>query len=134
LSQVARGGDGRIYIADLDARHGEDVVYAFRPSGEGEEIFKLRPLPEAPELLGWKAAGDRLAAAYLKPEPQPDASPNERRGSYWIAVYDTVARDGDSPPKVYGPAPGPPICYRHEVSGDRFTFLRDGKLVTMAAP
>ena len=133
FDQVVRGGDGRIYLAQLDARQGEDVVYAFRPSGEGGEAFTLRPMPKAPLLLGWKAAGRRFAAAYQSAEPQPAASTNEHRGSFWIAVYDNGAVGGDLQPTVYGPAPGPPICYRHEGSGDRFTFLQNGKLVTMSA-
>ncbi len=134
LGHLARGGDGRIYLAEPDARQGEDVVYAFRPSGEGEEVLTLRAVPMAPQLVGWKAEGDRLAAAYYRPDPQPDGSTSERRGSYWIAVYGSVGAAGNEPPVVYGPAPGTPICYWHEDSGDRFTFLHGGKLVTMASP
>lgn len=134
LGQLARGGDGRIYLAEPDARHGEDVVYAFRPSGDWEETFTLRKMPMAPQLVGWKAEGDRLAAAYFQPDPQPDGSSSERRGSYWIAVYGNVGAGGDESPVVYGPAPGTPLCYWHEDSGDRFMFLQAGKLVTMASP
>jgi hypothetical protein len=134
LDQITRGGDGRIYVAALDAREGEDVVYAFGPSGDRREVFTLRPMAQAPRLLGWKAAGRRFAAAYQRDERAPEASPGEHRGRYWIAVYDNRAGGGDLQPTVYGPAPGPPICYRHEESKDRFTFLQDGKLVTMSAP
>jgi hypothetical protein len=134
LDQITRGGDGRIYVAALDAREGEDVVYAFGSSGDSKEAFTLRPMPKAPRLLGWKAAGRRFAAAYQRDEPRPEAAPGEHRGRYWIAVYDNRAGGGDLQPTVYGPAPGPPICYRHEASRDRFTFLQDGKLVTMSAP
>ena len=132
LDQITRGGDGRIYVADLDAREGEDIVYSFEPSGDSHEAFTLRPMPKAPRLLGWKAAGDRFAAAYQGDESIPGAGPGEHRGSYWIAIYSSPT--GGVAPTVYGPAPGPPICYRHEDSGERFTFLRDGKLVTMSAP
>jgi len=134
LDQITRGGDGRIYVADLDAREGEDIVYSFESSGDSHEAFTLRPMPNAPRLHGWKAAGDLFAAAYQSDELVPGASPGEHRGSYWIAVYRNRTGGGASEPTVYGPAPGPPICYRHEDSGDRFTFLRDGKLLTMLAP
>jgi hypothetical protein len=132
LSQVVRGGDGRIYLAEPDARQGEDVVYAFRPSGDWEESFTLRPMPKAPELLGWQAAGDRFAATYFGTDPQPGASSSGRKGSYWIAVYGNVGVGDVERPLVYGPAPRAPICYWHEDSGDRFTFLQGSKLVTMA--
>ena len=133
-SQVARGDDGRIYLAEPDAREGMDAVYALGPHGQSQEIFTLRPMPDARELVGWKAAGGHFAAAYLRRDPQPDSSSSDGRGRYWIAVYDAGAGGRGAEPKVYGPAPGAPICYRHEESGDRFTFLRDGKLVTMSAP
>lgn len=135
FDQITRGGDGRIYVAGLDNREGGDVVYAFEASGDSKEAFTLRPIPKAaPRLLGWKAAGDRFAAAYRRDESTPESAPGEHRGSYWIAVYRNQTRGGAPEPTVYGPAPGAPICYRHEDSGNRFTFLRDGKLVTMSAP
>jgi hypothetical protein len=134
FDQIARGGDGRIYIAQLDARAGEDVVYAFRPSGDSEEVFMLRRIPKAPRLLAWKTSGDRFAAAYLRPDLRAKASPGELWGDYWIAVYNNPIGAGDLEPTIYGPAPGPPICYRHEEAGERFTFLQGGSLVTMSAP
>jgi hypothetical protein len=134
LDQITRGADGRIYLADLDARKGEDVVYAVDSSGDSREVFTLRPMPLAPRLLGWKAAGHRFAAAYGRDEPTPGASPGEHRGRYWIAVYSNPTRGRGLEPTVYGPAPGPPICYRHDATGDRFTFLQEGSLVTMSAP
>jgi len=71
-------------------------------------------------------------ATYLRPDPQTESRSGERRGSHWIAVYSNVGAGGELEPTVYGPAPGPPICYQHEESGDRFTFLQEGKLVTMS--
>jgi hypothetical protein len=133
FDHLARGGDGRIYVTQQDARQHEDVVYAFRSSGESEEVFKLRPMPRGPQLLGWKAAGDRFAATYLEREQQSEASSGDQRGRWWIAVYSNVADVGELQTTVYGPAPGPPLCYQHKGSGDRFTFLMDGtKLVTMS--
>ena len=134
LGHLARGGDGRIYLAEQGARQGEDVVYAVRPSGQGEEVLTLRPNPKAPDLVGWKADGNRFAATYLRVDPQPEASSDGRGGSYWIAVHRNAGAGDAEPPVVYGPTPGPPICYRHEESSDRFTFLQGGKLVTMASP
>jgi hypothetical protein len=134
LDQITRGVDGRIYIAGLDARKGEDVVYAVDSSGDCREVFTLRSIPWAPRLLGWKAAGRRFAAAYQRDEPTPGASPGEHRGRYWIAVYDNPTRGSGLAPTVYGPASGPPICYRHDATGDLFTFLQEGSLVAMSAP
>ena len=41
----------------------------FDPRVKAEEVFTLRPMPKAAQLLGWKAAGDRFAAAYFRPTP-----------------------------------------------------------------
>jgi len=135
FNHMVRGGDGRIYVAEQDALQDKAVVYAFGPSGESEELFKLRPMPRGPQLLGWKAAGDRFAAAYLEAEQQPEGSSSEdQRGRWWIAVYGNLANGGELQ-TIYGPAPGPPLCYQHKESEDRFTFLIDGaKFVRMSSP
>jgi len=105
------------------------VVYAVSASGQTERVFKLPPMPKDPPLLAWKAADDRFAASY-----QSDAS-GDQRSRWWIAVYSNIADGSEPETTLYGPAPGPLLCYQHKSSKDRFTFLTDGtKLVTMSSP
>jgi hypothetical protein len=76
------------------------------------------------KLVGFKSAGDRLAAIYN------EASPDGRIGRFWIAVLSTVA--GGEVESYYGPVSGLPACYQREGSADRFTLFWDGNVVTMA--
>jgi hypothetical protein len=135
FDQMVRGGDGRIYVAEPETREDRDVVYAFGASGETEQVFKLRAMPTRPRLMGWKAAGDRFAAIYLQPEQHDNASAGEVQGKWWIAVYNNVTDAAGIEMTIYGPTPGPPICYQHKDSKDLFTFLEDGsKLLAMSSP
>jgi hypothetical protein len=123
---MARGGDGRVYFVDQNSNQRKDLVYAFSSDGAFEEAFSLARLPRQLQLIGWNAAGNRLAATYGEPDPS-----DLLRRRWWIAVYSNVASHGELQ-AVYGPAPSPPLCYRHELV-DRFTFLGDGgRLVTMS--
>jgi hypothetical protein len=126
FGQMVLGGDGRIYVTQPGERPGETVVYAVSASGESERVYTLRPMPGDLPIVGMKAAGDRLAAVYLE-----HSGESER---WWIAVYGNVPSDPASPLAVYGPAPGVPISYRQEESGDRFTFLKGGNFMTMSSP
>jgi hypothetical protein len=126
FGQMVRGGDGRIYVTQPGERPAETVVYAVSASGESERVYTLRPMPGDLPLVGMKAAGDRLAAVYLEHGGES--------GRWWIAIYGNVASDLASPLAVYGPAPGVPISYRQEESGDRFTFLKGGNFMTMSSP
>jgi hypothetical protein len=131
---MVRGSDGRIYVTQEDVPKGGDVVYAISASGESERLFKLRPMRRDPQLMGWKAAEHRFAAIYLDPAQRLTGSAGEQRGRWWIAVYSDAADGAEPEATFYGPAPGPPICYEHSGSRDRFTFVVDGaKLVTMSA-
>lgn len=133
FDHMARGGDGRIYLTEYNAEQDRTLIYAISESGESEQVFKLRPMWKDAQLMGWKAADDRFAAVYLVPERRPDASSEEQSGLWWIAVY-SHAVDEAEPPTVYGPAPGPPICYKRRGSMDRFTFVTDGgKFLTMSS-
>ena len=128
------GGDGRIYVTQEDVPKGGDVVYAISASGDSERVFKVRPMRKDPQLKGWKAAGHRFAAIYLDTAQQLQHSSGEQRGRWWIAVYSNVSDGAEPQATVYGPAPGPPVCYEHKGSTDLFTFITDGaKLVTMSA-
>jgi hypothetical protein len=129
FDQMARGRDGRIYLTQGDPGQDGDVVYAISASGQSERVFKLPPLPKEPQLVGWKAADDRFAATY-----RAEASSGERTGRWWIAVYSNVTDGPEPETTLYGPAPGPPICYQHKRSRDRFTFLTGAQLVTMSSP
>jgi hypothetical protein len=128
FDQMVRGGDGRIYVTQPAELPDENVVYAINTSGETEKVCTLPRLLGGPSFVGLKAAADRLAAVYVE-----GGSGTER---FWIAIYDSVAANsgGTSPLAVYGPAPGVPISYQHEESGDRFTFLKEGHFVTMSSP
>jgi hypothetical protein len=131
---IVRGGDGRIYVTQKDAQQGRDVVHALGPSGESEEVFKLRPMVRDSRLMGWRAAGDQFAAEYLEAGHEAEgASSGDQKGRWWIAVYGSSG-DGVELKSVYGPAPGPPVCYQHTASADRFSFLKDAAtVVTMAS-
>jgi hypothetical protein len=130
FNQMVRSGDGRIYVTQQGERSGENVVFAISASGQSERLFTLPRLPGEPPLRGLKAAGDRLAAVYLETQETVSGGPKQR---WWVAIYSNAASEGDLPLAVYGPAPGAPISYRQEDSGDRFTFLRQGQLVTMSS-
>jgi hypothetical protein len=127
FDHLARGGDGRIYLIEEDPGQEADFVHAISPSGQGERLFKLPSMPSKPRLMGWKVAGDRFAAVYESPAPS-----GERSSRWWIAVYTHLANEAEPETTVYGPAPGVPICYEHDRSGDRFIFLAGGKLVSMS--
>ncbi len=125
VGQMTRADDGRIYVTQQGTREGEHVVFAISPSGYSERRFTLRRLPGNPRLVSLKSAAGRLAATYVQPR-------TEKSSSQWrIAVYSNTASDGEPPLAVYGSAPGTPISYKHE-GGDRFTFLKGGKFVTMS--
>jgi hypothetical protein len=129
FDRMVRGGDGRIYVTREEDVGQGDVVYAISASGQSERVFKLPPMPKDPPLVAWKAADDRFAASY-----RSDASSGEQTSRWWIAVYSNVADGPEPETTLYGPAPGPLICYQHKRSGDRFTFLTEGtRLVTMSA-
>jgi hypothetical protein len=133
FDHMVRGSDGRIYVTQEDVPKSGDVVYAISASGDSERVFKLRPMRRDPQLMGWKAADHRFAAIYLDAAHRLKGSAGEQRGRWWIAVYSDVADGAESQSTIYGPAPGPPICYQHKGSRDRFTFVADGaKLVTMS--
>jgi len=128
FDRMVRGSDGRIYVTQGEVGQG-DVVYAVSASGQTERVFKLPPMPKDPPLVAWKAADDRFAASY------PSDAPGEQRSRWWIAVYSNIADGSELETTLYGPAPGPLLCYQHKGSKDRFTFLTDGtKLVTMSSP
>jgi hypothetical protein len=130
FDRMVRGGDGRIYVTQEDDAGQGDVVHAVSASGESERIFKLPRLSKDPPLVAWKAANDRFAASY-----RSDAAPGEQASHWWIAVYSSGPEGVEPDASLYGPAPGPLICYRRGGAGNRFTFLMDGtKLVTMSAP
>ena len=122
---MVRGRDGRIYLTQPDPGEEGDTVYAISSTGDAERVFKLPRMPKDPSLLGWTASEDAFAATYH--------DGGEQSGRWWVAVY---RNDGDDvQTTVYGPAPGPPICYEHVGAKDRFTFVKDGtKLVTMSSP
>ena len=125
FDHMARGRDGRIYVTQPDPGEEGDTVYAISPGGDAERMFKLPRMPKDPSLLGWTASDDAFAATYH--------DGGEQSGLWWVAVY---RNEGDEvQTTVYGPAPGPPICYEHVGAKDRFTFVKDGtKLVTMSSP
>jgi hypothetical protein len=123
MERMARGGDGRIYVTHDQGDKGI-LVTAISPSGQSERVLAMQSGPERASLDGWRAAGDRFAAAYK--------SAQEGQSSrWWIVVHRTLSGSADDQ-QVYGPAPGPLLCYSHRESGERFTFYVDGKLVTMS--
>lgn len=125
FDHMVRGRDGRIYITQPDPGEEGDTVYAISSNGDAERMFKLPRMPKDPSLLGWTASDDAFAATYH--------DGGERSGRWWVAVYRSEGEDVET--TVYGPAPGPPICYEHVGAKDRFTFVKDGsKLVTMSSP
>lgn len=128
---MARGDDGRIFVAEQDPSRDEVVVYAFAPSGVTETLLGLKPMPRDRRLMGLRSSGGRIAAVYFAEGPEAESPSGEPRGRAWIAVYDSGA--GGELQRLYGPAPGVPVCYERSGSEDRFTFVVDGdRLVTMA--
>jgi hypothetical protein len=128
FDQMVRGDDGRIYLTWQETGEERDIVYAVSASGESERAFAVPPLPKEPQLVGWKAADDRFAGTY-----RSEASSSEGAGRWWIAVYSNVSAGSEPETTLYGPAPGPLICYQHKRSGDQFTILTEGtKLLTMS--
>jgi hypothetical protein len=124
FDHMVRGGDGRIYL--LRAERDNDVVYALSPDGACELAFKLTSVSSNSQLTNWSAAGDRLAATYMEPDPS-----GGHKNRWWIAVYRSATAHGRVE-ALYGPLPGPPLCYHHGQE-DRFTLLADeGRLVTMS--
>ena len=127
FDHMVRGGDGRIYITQEDPGEDGEIVYAISPSGDAERLFKLPRMQKDPRLMGWRASGDRFAATYHQG--------GGRSGRWWVAVYGNAGDESEVQTTLYGPTPGPPICYEYIGSKDRFTFLKDGaKLVTMSSP
>ena len=134
FDHMVRGGDGRIYVTQEDVPKGGDVVYAISASGESERVFKLPRMRKNPKLMGWKAAGRYFAATYLDAARRLRDSSGEERGRWWVSVFSDVTDGAEPEATVYGPAPGPLLCYEHKGSRDRFIFVMDGaKLVTMSA-
>jgi hypothetical protein len=132
---MVRGGDGRIYVAQPDAQQDRHAVYALRPSGGSEEVFKTQVLPKRAHLMGVKASRDRIAAVYLEPDQGPAVGAEALGGKWWIAVYGNLVMPAELETKVYGPMPGPPLCYSHRESTDYFTFVVNGThLVSMSSP
>jgi hypothetical protein len=130
---MARGGDGRIYVAEQDAQSDEAAVYAIGPHGDIETVLDLQRTPRDRRLIDFRSSGNSLAAVYEETAPGSDSSSGEQRKRWWIAVHDNLP--GGELQALYGPVPGPPLCYQRTGSQDRFTFLTDGdKLVTMAPP
>jgi hypothetical protein len=128
VEHMLRGGDGRIYVTRPGEEPGEHVVHAISPSGVSEEVLVLPRLVGEPRLSDLKASRNRLAAAYVESIGQTLRS--------WIAVYDLhykVEGESPTPLALYGPAPGVLIAYRREGSSDRFTFVKEGKFVTMSS-
>jgi hypothetical protein len=122
FGDMVRGEDGRIYLVDL--RKG--AVYAVTGDGIFEKAFSLRKVAADLRMMGWNAAGDRLAATYSEQDPS-----DKNRTRWWIAVYANVSTHAEFQ-GLYGPAPSPPLCYQHG-QVDRFTFLGDqGRFVTMS--
>lgn len=122
---MVRGDDGRIYVTQRGGRQEGDVVHVLDALGQSKVAFKLAPMPNKGRLSVWQAAGDRLAATYLEEGRSSEAASGEHSGRWWIAVYGNVAGRAKVQ-TIYGPAPGPPICYQYEASRDTFTFLKDG--------
>jgi hypothetical protein len=117
------GDDGRIYVAEQDARLAYIPVFAFEPSGVSGEAFRLRSVPKRWQLRGLQAVTGKVAAHYF------EASPDGKGGRWWISVVDSSLGEVQA---LYGPASSKPLCYQREGSEDRFTFFSAGKLVTMA--
>jgi hypothetical protein len=130
---MARGDDGRIYLIRPDGPDGREVVYTVTALGDVEKAFTLAPMRGSPRLSGLQASGGRLAATYLERDPSTGATSGELRGRWWIAVYDNLA-DAGALQAIYGPAPGPPVCYEHRDSMDRFSFLKDGSRIVRMSP
>jgi hypothetical protein len=128
FDRMVRGGDGRIYVTQEDGAGEGDVVYAISAAGDTERLFKLPRMPKDPPLVAWKAARDRFAASY-----RAERSAGDRTDRWWAAVYDSASDGGEPEATVYGPAPGPLLCYQRARSGDRFTFLDGSRFVTMSA-
>jgi hypothetical protein len=123
FEHMARGGDGRIYLTGRDRGGDEHLVFSVAASpGHSEEVFRLLKMPRTYRLLGWQAAGRRLAAAYEERAPSDGENPR-----WWIAVYGAVGDYDYQPQRIYGPAPGPPLCFQHDDAGDRFTFFSQGE-------
>jgi hypothetical protein len=129
FDHMVRGGDGRIYAAEHDEPLGKVVVYAFDPSGDAEEVFRLRPMGREPRMLGWLSAGSRFAAAYLRADA-PEGS--DQTGQWMVAVYRESSAGGELE-TLYAPAPSEPVCYQRRGSEDVFTFLTGSKLVKMSS-
>jgi hypothetical protein len=128
---MTRGHDGRIYVAEQDAQSDEVTVHAIGPQGDTEAVLNLQRTPRNRRLVDFRSSGSSLAAVYEQNQPDSESSSSGRPERWWIAVYENVR--GSELRAVYGPAPGPPLCYQRTGSEDRFTFLTAEKnLVTMA--
>jgi hypothetical protein len=126
LAHMARGGDGRVYVIQEDPGEEGEFVHAISPSGDAERLFKLPGLPKDPSLRGWNASGERFAATYYEEGEQP---------RWWVAVYEHGEGEPEPRSTLYGPLPGPPLCYAAVGAKDRFTLLKGVKeLVTMSSP
>lgn len=130
---MVRGDDGRIYVTQPGGRQEGDVVYVLDALGQSTRAFKLAAMPNSRRLSMWQAAGDRLAATYLEESRSSEAASGGHTGRWWIVVYGDVAGRA-RPQTIYGPAPGPPLCYQYEASRDTFTFLKDGASLVKMTP
>jgi hypothetical protein len=126
LAHMARGGDGRIYVIQEDPGEEGEFVHAISPSGDAERLFELPVLPENLSLRGWSASGERFAATYYEGGELP---------RWWAAVYELEGGEPEPRSTLYGPLPGPPLCYESVGAKDRFTILKGSTaLVTMSSP
>jgi len=118
FSYMARGGDGRVYVA----RNGRPFIYSIDASGRSQAAFPLAPTSSHLRLAGLRASGRRLVAAYN--------DGRSRQLRWWLAVYDVALGQRMG---LYGPVDGYPLCYEHTDAEDRFTVLRDvNRLVTLS--
>ena len=126
LPHMARGGDGRVYVIQEDPGEEGDFVHAISPSGDGERLFQLPVPPEGLSLRGWSASRERFAATYYQDGERP---------RWWVAAYEHGEGEPDAGSTLYGPLPGPPLCYASVDGKDRFTVLKGStELVTMSSP
>jgi hypothetical protein len=126
LPHMARGGDGRVYLIQEDPGEEGEFVHAISPSGDAERLFKIPALSGSASLRGWNASGERFAATYYEEGDQP---------RWWVAVHEYGGGGPDPRSTLYGPLPGPPLCYESVGTKDRFTVLKGTKeLVTLSSP
>jgi hypothetical protein len=126
FNQMARGGDGRIYVTIPDNEKNKTVVYAVDATGDLEQVSELQTLPGRPQLQGLLSASSRFAASYSE-----SGGKGGDTTRWWIAVYDVQNGDLQS---LYGPVTAPPLCFARTGSEDRFIFLVDGKKLVIMAP